>query len=260
MKPSTVVVIPIYQHVLTPLEQRSLDHSLAWLEGREVCFIGPDHLDARYYAERYPGVPLIRFADPYFASIKGYNLLMLSPDFYQRFADHTFMLVLQTDAVLLRDELDFWAGQPYDYVGAPWPDGVEVLVQVDRFGGEHAKKVRAHVGNGGLSLRRIDKCIALLQEFPQAVDLFCRTGSSEDLFFALMGMLSHDFVLPNQIEASTFAMELKPSHYLQVNGGKEPMGGHAWWKYEPAFWASRLPAWPVDPVVEPGACVAPALS
>ena len=236
----TAVVIPIYQRELPALDQLSLDRSLPLLRGRDVCFIAPHGLDAGYYAERYPGVPVVRFPDHYFASVKGYNLLMLSPEFYRQFADHRFMLVLQTDAVLLRDDLDHWAAQPFDYVGAPWPDGIEVMVQVDRFADGHGKKVRAHVGNGGLSLRRIDKCIGLLDEFPQALSLFRHTGSNEDIYFALMGLLSRDFVLPNEIEASTFAMELKPSHYLHANGGCWPMGGHAWWKYEPAFWAPRV--------------------
>ncbi len=239
---ATAVVIPIYQRELNALEACSLSHSLGVLSQRDsVCFIAPQHLDVGWYAERHPGVPVMRFDDACFASIKGYNLLMLSPDFYRRFADHQDLLVLQTDAVLLRDELDLWAARPFDYVGAPWPDGMEIRFEVDRCAGADGRRLRAHVGNGGLSLRRIASTIALLDEFPQALALFRASGSSEDLFFAWTGQLSRHYVLPNEVVASTFAMELKPSHYLRLNGGQEPMGGHAWWKYEPEFWARRLP-------------------
>lgn len=231
----TIVLIPIYQPTLSALEQFSLDHSLPLLTGREVRFIGPQGLELGYYRQRYPAIAFDAFDAQYFASIKGYNLLLLDPEFYRQYAAHEFMLILQTDAILLRDDLDLWARKPYDYVGAPWPQGLRVRVNLDCFEGDHAKTVTAMVGNGGLSLRRIQKCRALLHEFPQALDMFRRTGSSEDIFFAVMGQLSRDFVLPNERVAAKFAWELQPEHYHAING-QPPMGGHAWWKYSPAFW------------------------
>jgi len=240
----TIVLIPIYQPVLSALEQFSLDHSLPLLAetGREVCFIGPQGLDLAYYAQRYPGIGFHGYEPRYFGSIRGYNLLLLDPGFYERYAAHEFMLILQTDAVLLRDDLDHWASLPYDYVGAPWPQGLTVQVHLDRFEGGNAKTVRALVGNGGLSLRRVRRCQALLNEFPRAAEHFRQSGSSEDLYFAVMGLLSTDFVLPNERVASLFAWELAPEHYHAING-VPPMGGHAWWKYNPAYWHPffRLP-------------------
>ena len=240
----TVVLVPIYQPVLSALEQFSLDHSLPLLaeKGREVLFIGPKGLDLAYYARRYPGIGFHGYDPVYFGSIRGYNLLLLDPGFYERYAAHEFLLILQTDAVLLRDDLDHWAALPYDYVGAPWPQGLPVKVHLDRFEGGNAKTVRALVGNGGLSLRRVRACQALLREFPQAAEHFRQSGSSEDLYFAVMGLLSTAFVLPNERVASLFAWELSPEHYHAING-VPPMGGHAWWKYNPAFWAGffRMP-------------------
>lgn len=242
---TAIVLVPVYQPTLAPLEQYSLDVSLAALAGRPVTFIAPQGLDRRYYQERYPQVAFTAFDDSFFASIQGYNRLLLDAAFYQRFAEHSHLLILQTDAVVLRDELDAWCATPYDYLGAPWPDGHELFVNLDRFDGERGKRMKVHVGNGGLSLRRIDKSIALLREFPQASMVFSQTGSNEDLFFAFMGALSADFVLPGEIAASRFAMELRPSYYRAVNGGHAPMGGHAWWKYEPGFWKGLLPASPL---------------
>ena len=245
MTPHVAITIPIYQPVLPPLEQYSLDTSLQALAGRAAVFVAPQGLDLGYYAERYPQVGVERFDASSFADIPGYNRLLLSAAFYQRFAPCSHVLILQTDAVVLRDELDMWCATCFDYVGAPWPDGNELFVNLDRFQGTYGKRVKAHVGNGGLSLRRIDKTLALLREFPEATGVFRQTGSSEDLFFAFMGPLSHDFVLPNEITASRFALELNPRYYLQVNGGRLPMGGHAWWKYDVGFWKSLLPPSPV---------------
>ncbi len=246
--PSTVVtLIPIYKATLDTLEQYSLDVSLSAMKGREIFFIGPRSLDLSLYLARYPSIPFIGFDDVWFASIPGYNRLLLSVEFYRRFEEYEFMLILQTDAIVLRDELEHWCAQPFDYVGAPWPDGVELFVNIGRFEGDKGRKVRAMVGNGGFSLRRIRKCISLIQEFPEAVDYFNRSGSSEDLFFSFMGPLSCDFVMPNEITASLFSLELKPSRYYAMNGNRLPMGGHAWSKYEPEFWRSLLPDAPLDP-------------
>lgn len=238
---SVAVVVPIYQAHLSALEQFSLQHSLAQLHpDRAVYFVGPEGLDYSQYAATFPGVPVITFETKWFESIKGYSRLLLNRQFYERFARYEFMLLLQTDAVLLRDELDHWCTSPYDYVGAPWPDGIEIFVNVDQFSGAHGKRVKSTVGNGGLSLRRISKCLALLEEFPQAIQLFEVTGSSEDIFFGIMGMLSRSFLMPNEITASTFALELTPEYYFHINGQNAPMGGHAWWKYNPGFWLDLI--------------------
>lgn len=235
-----IVLVPIYRPHLDALEQFSLDISLSALEGRDIRFIGPSGLDLTLYAERYPSVPFISFDDTSFASISGYNRLLLSQDFYQQFSEYEFMLILQTDAIVLRDELSYWCAQPFDYIGAPWPDGYELFVNLGLFEGAYGKRVKVQVGNGGLSLRRIKKCVSLLEEFDVAITVFSNTGSSEDLFFSVMGALSSDFIMPNEITASRFSLEMKPSYYVAVNGGKLPMGGHAWWKYEPEFWRKLL--------------------
>ena len=240
MAASVVVLVPIYKDVLDPSEQFSLDYSLKALLGREVRFVAPQKLNEGYYQERYPTVPIDRFAAPAFESIPEYNRLLLSTAFYQRYSDRAFMLILQTDAIVLRDDLDHWCAQSFDYVGAPWPKAFELLLQTGRFQGDFAKHVHTHVGNGGLSLRRNSKCIQLLQEFPVETDLFLRAGSSEDLFFSVMGTVSGDFVIPNEVTASLFAMEGRPSYYFRINGGRSPMGGHAWEINEHEFWLKAL--------------------
>lgn len=241
MQDDLIILVPIYQPTLSAVDHFSLKHSLAQLKaGRKVCFIGPHGLDMSAYERDFPGVPLIGFDPVYSASIKGYNRLLMSQGFYEQFSQYEYMLILQTDAILLRDELDEWMARPYDYLGAPWPDGVELLVGLDRYVGEHGRRVKAMVGNGGLSLRRNRACIALLNEFPQALSYFLKTGSSEDLFFSFMGALSTRFVMPNEVAASEFALELKPEQYFRLHEGRAPMGGHAWAKYNPGFWLELL--------------------
>jgi hypothetical protein len=240
MSQSCAVVIPIYRSILEPLEEFSLNYSVERLIGRDLFFAAPDGLDLSYYLQRYPGIAVVRFDDEYFTSIKGYNRLLLNPAFYERFSSHEFMLILQTDAILLRDELDEWCALPYDYVGAPWPDGLEIFLNLDVFAGNLGKKVKTHVGNGGLSLRRNAKCISLLAEFVQATQVFLNSGSSEDIFFGLFGSQSKNFLMPNERVAARFSLELQPEVYFAMNQRHPPMGGHAWWRYNMAFWVGLL--------------------
>ena len=244
-----VVIVPIYQPALSALEAYSLDRSMATLQGRDIVFIGPEALDTTWYQARYGAIRYRAYPPEFFASIPGYNRLLLRQSFYREFSDYEFMLICQTDAIALRDELDTWCAQPFDYIGAPWPDGYSLMVNAGRFEGPHGKLVRVTVGNGGFSLRRNRKAIALLDEFAVVLNVFLQTGSSEDLFFSVMGSLSNDFLVPNEITASRFSMELRPSLYHTVNGGHLPMGTHAWWKSEPEFWRPRLPG---APLPEPG--------
>lgn len=249
MTERVAVLVPVYKAELSALESYSLDVSLPLLRGRVVFFIAPEGLRRDFYEQRYPGVPFLFFDPAHFASIPGYNRLLLDEAFYQRFIAHEFVLILQPDAVLLRDDLDAWSARPFDYVGAPWPEGHELFINLDRFEGAYGKRVKVHVGNGGLSLRRTRQCIALLREFKDATSVFLRAGSSEDLFFAFMGALSKDFVIPNEVTASLFSMELNPAGYFHVNGGVLPMGGHAWWKHDMGFWKQALA--PLPPWVLP---------
>ncbi|STQ91841.1 DUF5672 family protein [Iodobacter fluviatilis] len=241
MQEQVIVLIPLYKPALTEIERYSLDVSLQALSGRKAQFIAPESIDRAYYQANYPNISFVCFEDHYFASIEGYNRLLLAGSFYRRFELYEYILILQTDAIVLRDELDLWINKPFDYIGAPWADGNELFVNLGLFEGEYGKVIKVFVGNGGLSLRRTKKCISLLEEFPVALAVFLAAGSSEDLFFSYMGALSADFIIPNEITASLFSLELKPAYYYKVNGGRVPMGGHAWWKYDAAFWKPFLP-------------------
>ncbi len=240
-KGSVCVVIPIYRPHLSGFEDFSFNQSVQFLGDRHIEFIVPNSLNVGWYLERCPQACVRRFDDMYFSSVKGYNKLLLDPEFYAGFLPCEFLLILQTDAMLLSGAVEPWLDSGFDYVGAPWPDGVEVFVNAGRFEGHFGKRVRAHVGNGGFSLRRISKCIALLNEFDVLREVFLRSGSSEDLFFSLLGGLSADFVIPNEIIASRFSLELAPEYYLHVNGGVLPLGTHAWWKKSLDFWRAHVP-------------------
>jgi len=85
-----------------------------------------------------------------------YSKLLVSRDFYKHIPTEIF-LIFQTDSIIFctnKHKINQFLH--YDYVGAPWKDGV---------------------GNGGLSLRRKSKMLSIIDSFPY-------NKEPEDLFFA----------------------------------------------------------------------------
>ena len=237
---SVALLIPIYKPKIAGLELFSLQHSIKVLKpGRRVYLIGPQSLDYSFYINSFPNVKIVTFNDSFFQSIGSYSRLLLNEFFYDSFKNYEFVLISQTDAILLRDDLDYWCNSRYDYIGAPWPKALRITVNTDKYKGQD-RRVSCPVGNGGLSLRRVAKCIRLIKEFPEASTKFAGNRINEDLFFSIFGTLSDDFSIPDKITASCFSMEISPDYFSFLNSGKAPMGGHAWWKYDIHFWLSLL--------------------
>jgi hypothetical protein len=234
---SVVVAIPVYKPELALEEAFAVEHSLSRLNARACTFVAPAGLDLGYYRERWPRIAYVTFPAEHFVSVASYSRLLLDDGFYARFAEHEYLLVLQPDAILFRDELDGWIATGVDYVGAPWPDGIEFTLWRDNFQGERRQRVRTHVGNGGLSLRRIARCRALLAEFPETLEAFRQAGTNEDAYFSLLGPQSAGFRIPDELTASRFSMELQPRDYLVRNGGYCPMGAHGWTVHARSLWA-----------------------
>jgi len=239
--PSVVIVIPIYKKEFDQEEQVLVDRMFSVFANRELVFVGPQNLEKTYYSSRYPSANFSNFEDHFFESVQGYSRLLLSLHFYETFSDREFLLISQPDVYVFRDDLDVWLQKPYDYVGAPWPKGFSVNLRIGRFTtAAEGIPLNAFVGNGGFSLRRIKTIIRMLENDRQISEWFSETGSNEDLFFSFVGAMTANFILPNPVEASLFAMEVLPDFFFQINGGRLPIAAHAFRKYSPEFWEKFL--------------------
>ena len=165
--------------------------------------------------------------------------MLLTEEFYATFAPHfTHVLIVQTDATVLRDELDFWVEQPYHYIGAPWPNGWSFpLSRI--FGETEQLRCAANVGNGGFSLRDISAIIDLLREFPGAREDWFNAGNPEDLYISLAASISSFFRVPNIRVASRFSIELDGTFFSKFGDGP-PFGLHAWNKHNKDHYATLI--------------------
>jgi len=211
-----------------------VDRAVAILRHGDWYLIAPQSLDMSFYEQRY-GKPIVRFPDAYFVSARSYSSLLLTDEFYAAFARYEYMLITHDDAYVLRDDLPHWLSRQYDYIGSPWPDGRDSARP-----GIHGHTVRAYVGNGGFSLRRIAACRHLLAEFREEAVEWSEKGWAEDMFFGVFGELSQQFVLPNMRVAAAFAWETSLPRMHDLCEGQLPMAIHAYLRKDPEFFMDTI--------------------
>ena len=260
------VIIPIYKEKPTDWEIASFRQVLKVLSRYDIFLYTYQGLDLSIYTNESTNLNknfnVEYFDQDFFSSVKGYNRLCLSVDFYRRVSKYEYMLIYQLDAWVFRDELEFWCNKGYDYLGAPF---------FDNFGSHENGDKLWTVGNGGFSLRRIKFCINFLSyklpiyyhiDFNKGVRSFFKSclksigvrntikwyvehmncWINEDAFFTIFikNMSNKKIFIPNlpqPEDAASFSFELSPSYLYGICGNKLPFGCHAFEKYEyETFW------------------------
>lgn len=237
MNKRMIVIIPIYQNKLDDAEEKSVDLCCYKL-GRcyDLCFIVPNSLDMRNYT-KYHDIKVKRFPDRFFKSAKTYNKLMLNAKFYKAFSDYEYMLIAQTDTLILNHYsiIEQFMDAGYSYWGAPWEEKQgfwfyttkSFLYEKYNIG----KKFLLRVGNGGFSLRNIRKTLELLKE-KWFWKLFW-TGN-EDFFFSCYGLDNNCGFRVAPLEmARQFALETNMRFNLEH--GLKPYAVHKWQEAYPTY-------------------------
>ena len=261
------VVVPVHRE-LTDTEMAALLHNVRILKSHDVTILGPDalcdYLDntvtKNVLRETEGTARSLCLSDSHFVSIDSYNQLMISQEFYDQFADFSYILICQVDCLIIQDHLDSWTAHGYSFVGAPVFDGYSQPNLPYDFTGEL---------NGGLSLRKISDCRRVTHETlfltcagavriankvgavalaNQVLRLFGKTiipvkpGVNEDVIWtSLVPRYFSGFTIPTPMQASRFAFEAAPEYLLECNDGKLPFGCHAFQRYGSTFWRKYFP-------------------
>ena len=115
-KKDIAVVIPIYLPSLSNSERISLEQCLKLLSSYSIVVIKPESLDLDDIINFFGLTHIEAFPDKHFVSLRAYNKLVLSEEFYRSFQHYTYMLIYQLDAYVFKDELLNWANKGYDYI------------------------------------------------------------------------------------------------------------------------------------------------
>lgn len=259
-KKDIVVVIPVYKNVLSPQEEISLKQCVQVLADYPLVIMKPIHLDVKDLLAKYPSLQIVDFPDECFASLSAYNKLVLDPDFYARFSSYVYLLIYQLDAYVFRDELLDWAQKGYDYIGAPWLPIKKNHPKRGWFSSlkrryyrfthnseklQRPKYIEYEVGNGGLSLRKIDKMIQVTQHYQLHIANLLADDQpfypEDALLWVEVRNRAYQLSRPSYQEAMFFALELGADWAYEEMGHRLPFGCHAW--YHPdsyPFWAAFI--------------------
>jgi len=247
------IIVPVYKSSFSPAEEVSLNQCCKILKDYPLIFVKSESLDSAELLEKFPKFQVESFPNHYFEGIKGYNQLMLSTEFYERFLDAKYILIYQTDAFIFRDDLKYWCDLSYDYVGAPWlekkrnPIALFFHQRRMKKKPDHKKNILFRVGNGGFSLRKTALFLEITQKEKERIAAYLSPENKkvdfipEDVFWALEPQqLGYDFKIPDYRKALEFAFDKYPSYCFDIIGSL-PMGCHAWnrkkmWK----FWKKHI--------------------
>jgi hypothetical protein len=250
-KNEVTVVIPIYKTTLLNFEIQSLNRCVEILGQHSIVFVHPESLDVstinfdgRISSEKFP--------DHYFKSVFGYNRLMLTASFYERFSHSKFILIYQLDAYVFRDELLYWCSKDYDYIGAPWittPNKgfKKVLSLFDSKKKKARSEIFYKVGNGGFSLRKVSTHIANSKKMKLVIEQNLKRSEDdfrimEDVFWSSVPKFDPSFLIPDYKEGLKFAFDRKPKLALKLNNNKLPFGCHGFEKPKVKnFWSQIIP-------------------
>ncbi len=266
------VVVPIYRTVLSSEEEISLATIRKAFPPEKICFVAPCSLDLSKVLMDGESVEV--FGDEFFAGISGYNTLLTSTGFYERFSESSHLLICQLDCLVFQDELELWCEKGFDYIAAPW---------FRRFL-EDPSEGLWRVGNGGFSLRNVQSHLRVLKQRILQGYIYPMHGSSpweptepsdevglyqkltpwyrranpfakwttieeellryprnEDLFWSLEApKFDPAFRVASAEEALPFAFEMAPRWCFQKNKSRLPFGCHAWARYDREFWEEHL--------------------
>lgn len=215
------IVIPIYEDNLSIISKTSLESLLKnssdyTKNNYPIILIGPKKLEKQIdeisnYLNKDFYVSSHLFDNKYFESTATYSKLLKSYDFYKVFYKFNYILIYQTDCMMLQDDLKTWIDKDYDYVGAP------ILVNSAGW------KIAPVVGNGGCSLRKVSWFLTVtspdgdfLRRYKEKLDKEISSRGEEgykdfeDLYFAELIAYYHGMNKPDYKEALGFAFDMNP--------------------------------------------------
>lgn len=251
------VVVPIYKPTLSELYAKSLHNTFEVLGAYPIVLLKPRGMDISNIARDLPPFETVEVSDEWIGpknGVCGYNDMMLSRAFYELFADTEYILICHTDAWIFRDELAAWCDKGYDCTAAPWiRRRVYDLPIIRHFfalknrlaarsGGMTKADIYDKIGNGGLSLRRVDAFAAACDRYADKIETFrtnCHHLYNEDVFWAIVPT---EFRYPPLDEALSFAFDTNPKYCYRLRNGRLPFGCHSWTKPRMfRFWRDIIP-------------------
>lgn len=242
MKTSVGILFPIYKQEPSDIEIRRLTITLAKNKDVPAVAIHPRGLNPKNYSFMGKNTQFLAIDDVNFRSRDHYNRMMITLEIYDLLgALFESIVVCQTDAFLIKNVMELQE-RGYDYIGATWNPPYEISkvfgkLLINRPGFSHIFPSRKiHVGNGGLSFRRIEVIKKIINDLAKTKHWSSMTSitnrkMNEDLalsFFAL----EYGARIPSPEVANSIFIETKEIEWSKVSS---IFGFHALQRCNPAL-------------------------
>jgi len=258
MKKVVAVIIPIYKKNLSSFEEISLNRMIKIFKNRDIVIITFFELDqfCSQISKFHKNINIVFFHKKYFSSIRGYNRLLMSKNFYKTFISFKYVLICQLDVYVFEDKLDYWINKQFCNIGAPLFKGYNKV----------SKNFKIIGNNGGFCLRNTQSCLDILlkikyryynvstlikieSNFLWRLYRILRDGLlfnynlnpfypiiNEDIFWSSIVPIENNFFLvPKPEESILFSFDVNPKFLYEKSNNMLPMAIHAWWKYDKIF-------------------------
>ena len=267
LKPKVAVCIFVHKVELEWFEIISLIQCEKILHNYQIFLVHPKGLDVSEYHKVVPDLKYCACPPRWFKNLRSYNRMKIHPGLYKMFIDYEFMLTYELDSFVFKDALMEWCTEGWDYIGAPWYEGIYNVDDRSEYKG---------VGNSGFSLRKISSCIRVLndpkfilpieevwkdprrekQPFFKSILGKCLNSSTrnhfhwlansyqgnEDFFWGLEADKRFEWWRTADFDAaSKFSFEANAPKLFSEVGGL-PFGCHKWDAVHQDFWRSHLEA------------------
>ena len=264
MSKKVAILIISHKDTLSPFEIISIRQCYTVLSRHDIFIVCPKGLNTQSYHEEFGRDIKFHFLDPkWLKSYESFERLKITPLLYSSFSEYEYILFYEPDAFVFRDNLEEWCQRGYDYIGAPWLEGM---------GNASIDAPYVGVGNGGLSLRKTSSHLRVLNTFGRVREaetywrFYKRMNWKGKAFhflqytFGFLFMNNFHYLLNNYkggeddfwgnyankkfpwfkvapvSEGLKFSMEVQPRRMFRDNHEELPFGCHAWWRYDLDFW------------------------
>lgn len=254
-----VIVIPTHKTNYSDSEKISLFHLEHYLKKYDKYFAVPVRIKNK--AKR-KGYKVITYPNEYFTSVPKYCELLNQKYFYTPFKKYEYMLIYHLDSLVFSD-IQNWLKLGFDYIGPPWFRPIIGTLT-------HKKGYPKTGGNGGLSLRKIQTFINIIEKAEKLATRDTKnsrtrkwwflkailTGKSHKIWlnappscypFNEDGFWSYEapkydplYKVATFKKSLEFGFEKYPRKCFKLNNNQLPFGTHAWTKYDEEFWKLHL--------------------
>lgn len=218
MNELVTVLIPLFGLPLTPVEVFALESCQKHLGDFPITFLKSNTLSlSDEIRDMCPNADSVSFDPRYLASRQGYTKLLLSGALYDQFSWNRYLLIMELNASISRNELGYWCRQGYDFIQSfPEHDEPTSFLQSisrrlnpGRYLSTESGASAAFERSNGVSLRRVKAFEKLAKGKKRAINRFLTTYPdpwNDSLFWEYyLNRWRPELITPNTLTRRHFA-------------------------------------------------------